>query len=232
MTSAGSILGTVRYMSPEQASGEAVDARADIWSLGAVLYEMLAGRPPFGGEHPQAIIHAILNSDPAPLGGLCRGLPAGLEATVTRALARRPELRYQRVADLAADLARVRDALLKAEAAQTASASDRRPSIAVLPFANLSPDPEQEFFCDGMAEEIINALTHVEGLRVVARTSAFAFKGKAEDVREIGRKHSDVESVLEGSVRKAGDKPARDRSADQGCRRISPVVGALRSPDG
>ena len=231
MTSAGSILGTVRYMSPEQASGEAVDARSDIWSLGAVLYEILAGSPPFGGEHPQAIIHAILNSDPAPVGSLRRDLPAGLEAIVTRALARKPELRYQRAADLAADLAGAREALLKAEAEKASSDSERRPSIAVLPFANLSPDPEQEFFCDGMAEEIINALTHIEGLRVVARTSAFAFKGRAEDVREIGRKARRRERPR--GQRAQGRRPAaRDRPDDQGRRRISSLVGAFRSPDG
>ncbi len=208
LTTVGTTVGTIAYMSPEQAEGKEVDSRSDIWSLGVILYEMLTGMLPFGGEHEQTIIHSILTREPVPIRSVRKDLPADAEQIVARALTKPIDARYQSANDMLADLKRVGERLAREKSKagrRGAGGAERRPSIAVLPFTNLSADPEQEYFCDGMAEEIINALSHVEELRVVARTSAFAFKGKSEDIRDIGRK-LDVESVLEGSVRKAGDR--------------------------
>ena len=206
-TAAGATLGTVGYMSPEQVRGQAVDQRSDIFCLGVVLYEMLAGRRPFAATTEADTCAAILSSDPRPLTEHGVEIPQGLQAIVLRCLEKRPEDRFTSARDVAFALLAL---------AQSSEAPDRaphprntvrddRPSLAVLPFVNLSADAGQEYFCDGMAEEIINALAHVNALRVVARTSSFAFKGHAEDVREIGTR-LDVAALLEGSVRKAGDR--------------------------
>ncbi len=192
--------GTVQYMSPEQTEGSTVDQRTDIWALGVVLYELMDGRPPFRGDYDQAIIYSILHEDPPHLSNSRREVPGGLEEIVRRSLRKDPAERYQSVADLLEDLESVRTGDVPDKAHTQAL-----PSIAVLPFANMSTDPENEFFSDGLAEEIINALTKVRDLRVVARTSAFSFKGKEIDVREIGRKLN-VETLLEGSVRRAGKR--------------------------
>jgi len=199
LTRIGTSVGTVAYMSPEQAKGDDVDHRTDIWALGVVLYEMFTGEMPFKGEHDQAVIYSILNAEPHPL----IGSPLELERVVNKALAKNPEERYQAVTDVLADLRLLREGFGSGVTRTVRVAMEPSPSIAVLPFANLSADKEQEYFCDGMAEEIINALTQVEGLHVVARTSAFSFRGKQLDIREIG-KRLNVGAVLEGSVRRAG----------------------------
>ena len=198
LTKTGSTLGTVGYMSPEQVRGEEADHRSDIFSLGIVLYELITGRQPFKGDNDAATSHAIVYSDPEPLERFASNVPVGLQAIVTKAFAKDRNSRYQHVDDLLVDL----KGIYQQSVFQVAT---KQPSIAVLPFANMSPDLEQEYFCDGMAEEIINALSHLENLRVIARTSAFSFKGRSEDVREIGRKLG-VETLLEGSVRKAGSR--------------------------
>jgi TolB-like protein len=161
---------------------------------------MIAGRLPFKGDTEAATTNAVINEVPEPLSRYKSGVSGKLQEIVSKLLEKDLSLRYQSAMGLVSDLKTLaRDQLSdsKKEVSQ--------PSIAVLPFTNLSADAEQEYFCDGMAEEIINALTHVEGLRVVARTSCFAFKGKHIDIREIGRKLN-VDNVLEGSVRKAGNR--------------------------
>jgi eukaryotic-like serine/threonine-protein kinase len=195
-TREGQIIGTLAYMSPEQLMADTVDARSDIFSLGVLIYEMATGKRPFDGPNPAVILVSLLNS-PVPAIG---GASADLDRIISRATARKPGGRYQRVTDLLSDLR----ALMTGMALATPPVT-RSPAIAVLPFANLTNDPDQEYFCDGMAEELISALSRVKGLAVVSRTSAFQFKGSPIDVREIGER-LDVQTVLEGSVRKAGNR--------------------------
>ncbi len=206
LTIPGSVVGTLAYMSPEQARGDELDARSDLFSIGTVLYEMATGQQPFTGNTSAMIFDAILNKAPTSPMGLNPDVPDRLELIVNRALEKDRSLRYQNASDLRAELQRLkRDRESGQQAAQMVSESSGVKSLAVLPFVNLSGDKEQEYFSDGLAEEIINALAHVEGLRVIARTSSFAFKGENEDMREIGRKLA-VETLLEGSVRRAGNR--------------------------
>jgi len=189
VTGHGVVVGSPAYMSPEQIDGRELDARSDIFSFGAVVYEMLAGRRPFDGRTTGQVFSAILRDEPAPLDA-----PAVLVQTVSRCLLKDPAERFQ-------TMAQVKQALEGSAAAPV----EREPSIAVLPFANLSGDKENEYFADGLADEIISSLAQAGGLKVIARTSAFAFKGRQEDVRGIARALG-VRSVLEGSVRRAGDR--------------------------
>lgn len=205
VTRTGTTVGTIAYMSPEQVRGETIDHRSDVWSLGAVLHEMLTGERPFKAKFEAAILYEILNTAPHAVRDLRSNLPVELERIVTRALAKDPGHRYQAAKELVSDLALLRRKIELGMEEGTVSGRAPKSSVAVLPFTNMSADPAQEYFCDGMAEEIINALTKVRELRVVARTSAFSFKGKTEDVREIGRKLN-ADAVLEGSVRKSGSR--------------------------
>jgi serine/threonine-protein kinase len=187
-TSEGAIVGTAAYMSPEQACGKPLDQRSDIFSFGAVLYEMLSGRRPFRGDSMVETLSAVMRDHPAVLDS-----PAW--PVVTRCLAKRPEDRYQSMAEV--------KAALKSPSAKPAGL--RQHSIAVLPFANMSGDKEQDYFSDGLAEEIINLLAQIPGLKTIARTSAFAFRGKEQDIRAIAATLG-VSTVLEGSVRRAGSR--------------------------
>ena len=188
-TAAGMVLGTATYMSPEQAQGQPADVRSDIFSFGAVLYELVSGRRAFAGHTSVQILAAVLHAEPSPLQS-----GTDLDRIVMRCLRKRPTDRFQSIADVRLALEQLLD-----------RPAQSQPSIAVLPFANLSADKENEYFSDGLAEEIINALTRIPGLKVTARTSAFAFRGKDQDVRRIGEA-LDVRTVLEGSVRRAGNR--------------------------
>lgn len=250
VTAPGSTRGTVAYMSPEQARGDAVDARSDLFSLGVVLHEMIAGAHPFRGGNQHAVLQAILHEEPQPLRKLDPGAPPALERIVSRLLRKQPDARYADASALVADLVALsstaavsarewfawpppRRTWLTVAAAfvvvaagatalsvssfgpagatvRTAAAPAGRPSaiatktIAVLPFSNLGRDSAEDYLVDGLSEELIAALSQVRSLRVVARTSAFAFKDARRDIREIGRALG-VGTVLEGSVQRAGD---------------------------
>jgi serine/threonine-protein kinase len=180
---AGAVMGTPMYMAPEQAEGKPADRRSDLFSFGAVLYEMFAGRRAFDS------LAAVVRDNPTPLEA-----PTDVARIVMRCLAKSPADRFQSIADLKAALERV-----------SAQPAERQPSIAVLPFANMSRDPDDEYFSDGLAEEIINTLAHLPGLKVTARTSAFAFRGKEQDIRKIAEALN-VRTILEGSVRRSGGR--------------------------
>jgi TolB-like protein/Tfp pilus assembly protein PilF len=199
-TQTGTVLGTLPYMSPEQVQGRSLDSRSDLFSFGVLLYEMATGRRPFAGESFAGLVRAIVEDHPAPATTANPAVPATLDALIRRLLEKDPERRPPSARAVREELQGI-----AARGRHAEGGEKRAPSVAVLPFANMSADAEQEYFCDGIAEEIINALANVDGLSVVARTSAFAFKGKAEDVREIGRRLG-VENVLEGSVRRAGER--------------------------
>jgi serine/threonine protein kinase/tetratricopeptide (TPR) repeat protein len=196
LTQTGVAIGTPAYLSPEQASGESqLDGRSDQYSLACVVYEMLSGQPPFIAGSAQATIAKRFSESPKPLPQSVN-VPAAASDVLLRALSLDTQDRFPTVLEFA----RALEAAIPAEVADTG-----RRSIAVLPFTNMSADAENEFFTDGISEEIINALTKVRALDVASRTSAFAFKGNKEDISAIGRKLK-VHTVLEGSVRKAGNR--------------------------
>ncbi|HET7600152.1 MAG TPA: protein kinase [Gemmatimonadales bacterium] len=209
ITRTGTPIGTAAYMSPEQATGAPLDGRSDVYALGCVLYEMLAGRSPFADDSPIASLARRVTTPAPDLRSAGVALPPAVEQLVARALAREPDARFQTAGELAhAIVDAERGGVAASQPAVISGATRAAPrvaSLAVLPFVNMSTDPENEFFSDGMTEELINALSRVEGLRVAARTSAFAFKGRDTDVREIGQRLN-VGAVLEGSVRRAGNR--------------------------
>jgi TolB-like protein/Flp pilus assembly protein TadD len=200
LTRTGIAIGTPAYLSPEQGSGETViDGRSDQYSLACMVYEMLSGTPPFIAATPQKVIAMRFTQKVKPLSGSDGTVSQAVSDVVLRALSLEPSGRYATASEFA-------QALAGAAGPDTAPATDSgKKSIAVLPFTNMSADPENEYFTDGIAEEIINALMKVRALDVASRTSAFAFKGSKEDIGQIGRKLK-VMTVLEGSVRKAGNR--------------------------
>jgi eukaryotic-like serine/threonine-protein kinase len=239
----GTILGTISYMSPEQAEGKEVDTRSDIFSFGSLLYEMATGRRAFTGETPASTLGAVLKDEPTPASQLTEGLPGELERIINRCLRKEPNRRFQGMADLKVALEELKDesragslsgvaaeppleprrkllplltaaaALLVAlaagwwwrDASPPASSNGREASIAVMPFVNQSPEPDSEYFSDGMTDELISALTRVRGLKVVGRSSVFRFKGTDYDIQEVGERLG-VGTVLEGTVRKTGER--------------------------
>jgi len=245
LTETGLALGTVTYMSPEQARGEDIDARSDLFSFGAVLYEMVTGTRAFPGSSLGEVMEAIFTRQPSPIAQLNSRVPEPLRRIIEKALEKDRALRYQSAADMLEDLTRAARGVEFPSAAPAAAVKGRRarilavagaaaallslialfwpnrdpksgetgppavaspadpPAIAVLPFADLSENRDQEYFSDGLAEELLNDLAKIPGLRVTARTSSFQFKGKTTDLRTIGQKLN-VASILEGSVRKDG----------------------------
>jgi serine/threonine-protein kinase len=218
------IMGTVSYMSPEQARAQRVDARTDIFSFGIMLYEMLTGQQPFTGETFSHTIVAILEKEPPPLSQFISSFPPEIERIIKNCLAKKADKRYSMAKSLLDDLKDLKEELAFQSKLERRSASnkktetetqfiraaitaktEKRNSIAVLPFTNISAEAENEYFCDGLAEELLNALAKIEDLKVAARTSAFSFKNKNTEVSQIG-KTLNVSTILEGSVRKSGNR--------------------------
>jgi eukaryotic-like serine/threonine-protein kinase len=234
LTQEGSTAGTVMYMSPEQARGEDVDHRTDIWSFGVVLYEMLTGRLPFQSEYETAAVYSILNEDPPPIGNFNPDVPPELEAIVKKALQKNKEDRYQQLDELLSDLDVLSGTAVK-KIVWRRVLTGRKPfiyaaslllillvvvavfflggpvpearaieSIAVLPFTNLSNDPDQEYFSDGMMEEILDRLFKIGDLKVISRTSSMRYRNTDKSIKEIARELG-VGAILGGSVRRSGN---------------------------
>jgi len=212
-TAVGTTVGTVAYMSPEQARGETVDARSDLWSLGVVLYELATSARPFGGVTAAVVFESILNQAPPQLRDSGTHVPAGLSAIVAKLLEKDRARRYQSAAEVRVDVFRLANPV-----SDSSRAARPALSIAVLPFVNRSADPDNEYFSDGLTDEIIADLSQIHGLRVISRNSSMQLKGSGKN---LGTVASDlgVRYVLEGNVRKAGSAvrvtaelidPARD----------------------
>lgn len=236
LTKTGSTVGTAAYMSPEQARGQEIDRRTDIWSLGVVMYEMLTGRLPFAGDYEQAIVYNVLNQEPEPLAAAYVKVPVWLQQMVEKAMAKNADKRYQRADEIAAELQAMREEM-KAGVAEQRPIRLRIPlkkrsylyggialllaaivavklflytgtsmkvnSIAVLPLTNLSGDPGQEYFADGMTDELITDLAKVKALKVISRTSIMQYKGTKKPLPQIARELN-VDAVIEGSVLREG----------------------------
>ncbi|MGB6339976.1 MAG: protein kinase [Candidatus Aminicenantaceae bacterium] len=196
LTKTATIMGTVAYMSPEQARGKRVDHRTDIWSLGITLYEMIAGERPFKRELEPAVIYAIITEEPQPLTEIRPDVPKQIDNAIQKALEKDPNCRYQTISDFGRDLRRTSSLIL--------APTRERKSVVVLPFENISPDKENEYFSDGLTEEIIADLSQVRNVKVISRTSAMRLKGTDKDLKTIGQELN-VQFALEGSVRKVGD---------------------------
>jgi serine/threonine protein kinase/Flp pilus assembly protein TadD len=236
LTKSGSTMGTVAYMSPEQARGQELDARSDLFSFGVVLYEMATGELPFEGKTPGETMEAIFTKQPVAPVRLNSKVPAELERVIFKAMEKNRNLRYQTSTDMRTDLQRLKRENSQVFAAKkptikpiwlliaamiviiltagifyfarqtkTPAATNAKTAIAVLPFTDLSPAKDQEYFSDGLAEELLNVLAKNPKLKVTSRTSAFSFKGKEVDIKTIAEKLN-VTHVLEGSVRKAGNE--------------------------
>ena len=195
-TFAGGVLsGTLAYMSPEQLQAEPTDPRTDVFSLGVVLYEMATGRRPFAAKSAAELVTAILRDAPVPPTRLRTGLPGRMDRLIARCLEKDPRYRLQSAVDLGWEL----------EQLQAEEQREKTRAVAVLPFVDLSREKDQDYLCEGLAEEILIALSKVEGLRVASRAASFRFRSREADVRETGRRLG-VEALVHGSVRKSGDR--------------------------
>ena len=228
LTKLGSTVGTIAYMSPEQTQGETIDNRTDIWSFGVVLYEMVTGKMPFKGEYDQAVIYSILNEEPVSI----NEIDEGLKNIISKSLEKNPDDRFQSAKEIADELRAIKNGGVKVRHAKPSNllwigitivilvifasvylfklsryksiSTNVIKTIAVLPFLDLSPQKNQEYFSDGLSEELINTLSKNNKLQVIARTSSFYFKGKDVDIKTIAAKLN-VKHILEGSVQKFGN---------------------------
>jgi non-specific serine/threonine protein kinase len=213
ITQAGIIVGTMPYMSPEQITARPLDHRTDLFSLGIMLYELATAERPFRGDSAPALMSSILKDHPTPVEERRSDLPGDVCRLIDKCLEKEPRDRIQTAREILDELKACRKAWETDAERSTRRATgdgfsrqaERTASIAVLAFSDMSAAKDQDWFCDGIAEEILNALTPLKGLRVAARTSAFSFRGKDDDLRTIGEKLN-VTTVLEGSVRRAGDR--------------------------
>jgi len=207
MTGAEVMIGTPEYMSPEQVEGKETDQRSDIYSLGVILYEMATGQTPFKGDTAFTIGVKHKSERPKDPKELNAQIPEDFSQVILRCMEKDKECRYQSAGELLADLEKIEKETSKSILTDRKPETEERKwqnSIAVLPFVDLSPEKDQEYFCDGMAEELINALTKIVKLQVASRTSSFQFKEKGYDIHDVGKKLK-VKTVLEGSIRKAGN---------------------------
>jgi serine/threonine protein kinase/tetratricopeptide (TPR) repeat protein len=202
LTSPGTALGTVAYMSPEQARGEQLDARSDLFAFGIVLYEMTTGLQPFVGSTAAVLFDSILHRQAQAPSAVNPAIPMSLERLIQRLMSKDPANRHGKAREVLEELRSIQH---QQKSSHSNPAAQNVPSIAVLPFEDLSPDRSQQPFCEGMAAEIINALGGVQGLRVISRTSAVRCREKGMELSEIGQ-HLGVQSVLEGTVRKSGSR--------------------------
>jgi serine/threonine protein kinase/Tfp pilus assembly protein PilF len=196
ITRYGTTLGTTAYMSPEQARGEHVDKRTDIWSLGVLFYETLTGKMPFKGEFEQSIIYSILNEEPDPIISIRDGIPLKLEQVVRKALIKDREQRYQSAEEFIADLNEIKH--------KKETSAEPEKNIAILPFENISPDKETDYFAEGLAEELMINLSKIKEVKVVARANTMQYKETKKDLKTIGRELG-VQYLMVGSVRKFKD---------------------------
>ncbi|HET7903784.1 MAG TPA: protein kinase [Candidatus Eisenbacteria bacterium] len=203
ISAAGRVLGTVPYMAPEQIRGEPADARTDLFALGIVLYEAAAGRRPFLGSTATDVSVSILRDRPEPLSNRRPDLPDDFVRLVGRCLEKAPGARFQSASEFGQELRRLKAAYERGHV-PTAAPRDFA-SIAVLPFVNRSREESDEYFSEGLADELLNVLSKIRGLKVAARTSSFQFKGRGEDLETIGRRLN-VATLLDGSVRKSGNR--------------------------
>ena len=199
LTKTGTSLGTLSYMSPEQAQGLSADQRSDIWSLGVVFYEMLTGETLFKAEHEAALLYLIVNEDPPAPSILDRKIPHQIDEIVKKMLMKDPDKRYQNLSELISSLSGI-----KSEIERTGSETARKKAIAVLPFDNISSDKENEYFGDGLTEELIANLSRLKDMRVISRTTTMLYKGSKKDIKSIGRELG-ARYIMEGSVRKFHD---------------------------
>ncbi len=239
------VLGTLAYMSPEQLAGGDIDHRTDLWALGAVLYEMAAGHSPFHHPSSASMISLIGKAEYVPLSRVRPDLPKSLQKVVDSTLKLQPHQRPGSAGEILQMLSaaedETKDELLDVAGAQreaqsgareigSANSSRRVTKLAVLPLENLSSDPENEYFSDGLTDELITGLGKLTGLRVVSRASVFALKGQKRSIQEVGTALS-VSTVLEGTVRRSGSKVTSQRAAERCAHWLSDLVGSLRRRD-